>query len=210
MTGELEGSVANIFAYLFRQYGKMSSKTLLEKQNDFNNYVYDINTPIDVFFRTVEDYTEYATFSGSPVPTATIIMTAYEVLRRTNKFKSDLIKWKELPQGQQTWNNFKSHFRNAVQTLQEFSNDTAEDAGYANNMVEQITSNVANLMQSDGGSNEGAQQFLQNLSQAVVWNQQSLSQITDQFNNLSAQLHSLNAASNAPLNNNNQGTLCPR
>lgn len=84
-----------------------------------------------------------------------------------------------------------------MQNFQEFSADTVADAGYANNAIDQITENVANLMQSEEGNNQGAQQFLQNLSSAVALNQHSLSMMSEQFNNLNEQIHSLNAANQA-------------
>ena len=126
-----------------------------------------------------------------------MMLTAYEVLRRTGKLRDSLIAWTNKTEGEKTWNNFKLHFRTAVQQLREFAQETSAQAGYTNqHMVNQITENVANLMQSSDEDHGGAQQFLQNLSQAVTSNQESLSMMNDQFQTLSSQIQALNATRN--------------
>ena len=103
--------------------------------------------PIDKLFKLAQDYQQYASFHGTPQPATTIITTVYEILRKTGKFTSSLKKWKLKPAPEQTWENFKQLFRQAARDLREFDPTTTREAGYSN-MVNSITTGVANMLQS--------------------------------------------------------------
>ena len=211
ITKRLEGTIPTIMAKLFASYGNLTAKTLMEKQQALFTYNYDPTTPIDKVFNMAQDYQEYGNFHGTPQPVSMIITLVYEILRKTGEFQSALEKWNDKAPQDKTWTNFKIHFRQAACRFKEFAPDTAAQAGYTDQLVNDITTGVANMLQSAGEeNNEHAQVFLNNMSAAVAQNQQSLPQLFDSMNqmnqsiaNLQATVQYLNAARSPIPNNNN-------
>ena len=61
-------------------------------------------------------------------------------------------------------------------------------------MINEITSGVANLLQTNDTDHEVAQQFLQNLTNAVNGNQESVNVLNNNFQTLQENLEAMNAA----------------
>ena len=191
---------------LFGSYGNLTAKELLKKQQILTNYVYNPHLPIDKLFAVAQDYQDYATFHGTPQPPTTIITTVYEVLRKTTKFKQALENWSDRPPHEKTWNNFKAAMRRASISLREHTPDTSSQAGFSNQVVDDITQGVANMLQHTDEDNEQTQAFLQNLSNAVQHNQQAFDTMTENFNTLQQEVQSMNAVrGGAPNPNGNRG-----
>ena len=185
-------------------------RRLIAKQQQLTNYVYDPSTPIDKVFQLAQEFSEYALFHGTPQPATTIMAIVYEIFRKCGKFRSALEKWNEKPPNQQTWLQFKLHFRQASKRLKEFSADTTGQAGYSN-MVSEITTGVVNLLQNNENNTgtEEAQHFLQHMSAAVQQNQDILPQLVNTVNalnnnmsNMETKLQALNATRQPPAANN--------
>ena len=202
-TERLEGTIPHIMTRLFRSYGNLTAKELLKKQQTLTNYTYDPHQPIDILFQVAQDYQDYSTFHGTPQPPTTIITTVYEVLRRTTQFQRALEDWTARPDNTKTWDNFKVAIRIASQNLREHAPDTTAQAGFANQVVEDITQGVANMLQPSDEANDQAQQFLQNLTDAVNQNQQAFTHMNDHLNNLQNEVQSMNAARGAATQNPN-------
>ena len=130
---------------------------------------------------------------GTKIDPSFIITSVMEIIRKTGKFNSYIDKWDEKPTPQKTWENFKTHFQQAQKKVRlHASTTTTSEAGYAN-MVNDISTGVANMM-SDSDTTPEATHFLQTLSSSVVQNQEQLNQVTDSINNLQHQLQAMNAA----------------
>ena len=74
---------------------------------------YDISYPPDVVYETVEDLMDMALASGDPFTQKQAIGMAINIINCTGKFATDMKTWFETPVLQQTWINFKNHFRDA-------------------------------------------------------------------------------------------------
>ena len=205
-TQMLEGPIPLIFTRLFAAYGRLTSETLMNKQQAFATYVYNVHSPIDKLFKLAQEYQEYASFHGTPQPATTIITTVYEILRKTGHFTSSLKKWKNRPAPDKTWENFKLHFREASKDLKEYAPTTTSQAGYSN-MVNDITSGVANMLQSsDTEDSVAAEAFLNQLTAAVNQSQAGLERMTTQVSSLQDELNSLNAVRSSNNTSNNQAS----
>ena len=201
ITRKLEGTIPIIIERLFATYGNLTSKKLLEKQNTLTMFTYDPHTPIDTIFRLAQDYQEYASFIGNPQTVLTLITYVYEILRRTGRFNKYLEQWNDKPDNEKTWDNFKHHCRSASRKLKEFSSETTANAGFNTNVINEITSSVANLLQTnDATHTDVAQQFLQNLTNAVNSNQESMAILNTNFQTLQDNMQAMNAARATPSN----------
>ena len=203
-TENLEGTIPQIMRSLFQSYGDLTAKELLKKQQTLTNYVYDPHQPIDKLFQVAQEYQDYATFHGTPQPPTTIITTVYEVLRKTTKFQRALEDWSAKPANEKSWENFKRGMRKASKNLREHTPDTSGQAGFSNQVVEDITQGVANMLQPSDETNNEAQQFLQNLTDAVHQNQSAFQQINNNFNTLQQEVQSMNAARNSTQQQHNR------
>ena len=201
VTKKLTGTIPNIMRQLFNTYGNITAQLFMEKQNILNNHVYDTSKPIDTVFNLAKDYQDYAAAFGNPQPQGTIITTCYNILRKTGRFTSALQKWNKKTDADKTWENFKTHFRQAAKHLREFAPTTMAEAGYTQQMANAIAEGLASRIQEAPQNTEQAEEFIQNLSNAVQQNQdmlpqlfQSLHLMSDNISALQNDVNSLNAA----------------
>ena len=127
----MEDPIHTIFERLFTKYGKITVKDVIAAYNDIITYKYDISIPISDVFNLLEDYSEYAIASHRPLQPKTLMDLGYAILLDTHHFSTDLRSWKNKPETNKTWENFKTYFRQAHEELHEFATPTAADAGYA-------------------------------------------------------------------------------
>ena len=83
--------------------------------------------------------------------------------------------------------------RRASISLREHTPDTSSQAGFSNQVVDDITQGVANMLQHTDEYNGQAQAFLQNLFNALQHNQQAFDTMTENFNTLQQEVQSMNA-----------------
>ena len=67
-------------------------------------------------------------------------------MRNTRDFETALADWDKKPAVQKTWDNFKTHFKEAQQQLKRIRGPTMQQAGYhhANHLVEQLRKDMDN------------------------------------------------------------------
>ena len=86
-----------------------------------------------------------------------------------------------LPEGEKTWELFKTHFRKAAKNFKEFAGETTSQAGFTTQVVNDISANVANIIRSTGDANStdttAAETFMNEMATAVNTNQQLLPQL---------------------------------
>ena len=216
-TKKLTGTIPQIMQHLFSTYGNLTAPSLVDKQNQLLNYVYDVTKPIDVIFNLAKEYQEFQALFGTTVPAEHIITMVYNILRKTGKFRGPLEKWNEKPPQDKTWANFKLHFRRAAKNLREFSIDTAAaQAGYSQQMVNEITNGLYNIMMSttEGETTKEAETFMNHMAAAVQQNQtilpqimQSVATMNQNMSNMQEHINTLNnanAARNQQRGSNNQ------
>ena len=105
-------------------------------------------------------------------------------------------KWNKKQDNDKTWYNFKNHFRQAHKTQKEFANKTTGSMGYTNPMTNNTTSTQG----------ETAEEFMNNVAEAIALNQQILPQLFASMNiihdNVTKLQNDVKAMNNATTNNN--------
>ena len=206
LTGKLEGTVVYLMTQLFATYAKITAQSVLEKHTALINTNYDPYSPISKIFAKAQEYQKYASAFGDRITAKQLMTIVYNILRKTGKFNSALQKWNEKSEADKTWDNFKQHFREASTVLKEFEPTTTGDAGYANQIAEDVTKNLANLIHSTGNSEDqqAATEFMMNMTNAVNYNQQllpqlfsSMSQMNDNISALQNNMQAMNLANAA-------------
>ena len=66
------------------------------------------------------------------------------ILLKTGKFGSYIRDWNKKPFNNQTWMNFKTHFRNGLNELMDTTDLTAQDTHFHANMIQEIIAGVRN------------------------------------------------------------------
>ena len=99
--------------------------------------LFDSIQPIDDVFNAVMDLAAYAEAAGAPYSQQQTINTAYNILSKTGKYGKRVLEWNRKPGNQQTWLNFKQHFRAEQKEFREL-HDT---------MVSKTEFNQANIVQ---------------------------------------------------------------
>ena len=199
-TRSIEDDIPTIIQQLFTNYGALDTKTLLEKQNAFQNYTYDPTTPITKLFNIAEEYQQYSGFQGTEATAVDIINIVYEILRKLKIFARDLRDWKALPTGEKTWPRFKEFFRKAHTEWKEHNGGTTGETGFTTNMATQVAENVANMLHTQEDTT-AATNFMQQLTDTMQSNQSALQQVNDTVSTLQQQVNMMNAAQTRHPNN---------
>ena len=105
----------------------------------------------------------------------------YEVLQQTGKFQSALEKWNIRPVLKKNWKNFKHNFHLDQRNLRVFKTTNTQDAGFANQVVDKITQNMANMMHSKEQESDEDQKFINQLTNKLQKNQNAFQQLNQQI-----------------------------
>ena len=110
---------------------------------------YDPVNPIEQFFNRIEDLVDYGELACNTYTQIQAISKAYNILNKTGVFKDYIKTWKRRPAVEHIWINFKEHFRQGHDELQETDDLTLQNAGYGNaNLVDEIVNHVTNDIQA--------------------------------------------------------------
>ncbi len=97
---------------------------------------YDPVNPIDGIFTAIHGLVHYADTAYSPYTQAQIVNMGYIILNRTGVFRRWILDWNAKPQVQQTWMNFKIHFRTAHQQLRETTSLRQQQTPFHANVIQ--------------------------------------------------------------------------
>lgn len=151
--GQFTGTILDITRYLKTAYGRISPAQLAAHDNEITNMVYDTTTPIDIVFNSIKDLMEYGEMADNTYTPNQSIQKAYNILNRCGIFREAIKEWNRLANSDETWNNFKNHFRTAHEELWETDALTMADTNYNANMVDDIvswvTNNISNQLQEN-------------------------------------------------------------
>jgi hypothetical protein len=90
----------------------------------------DVNQPIEVFYKQIEDAMEFAAAGQTPYSNEQILSTAYQGIFRTGIFADDCKIWKRQPAAYKTWEQFKIDFRVAYSEYSEALDIAPQAAGF--------------------------------------------------------------------------------
>ena len=148
-TGQYTGNVGDILRHLQDRYGRITPGQLQDFDLEISQMTYDPVNPIEQVFNRIEDLLDYGEIARNAYTQIQVIAKAYNILNKTGVFKEYIKTWKRRPTVEKTWINFKTHFRQAHDELQETEDLTLQNAGYGNaNLVDEIVNRVATDIQA--------------------------------------------------------------
>ena len=147
MTNAIQGSIPDILHYLFTSYGDVSPDSLISREQQVKDMVYDpVSEPIDTVFSEVTKLIDYASAAGAPYTRPQTINIAYVILKKLRVFNTAITEWNRSVRttpARNTWMNFKTHFRTAYNELKEVEELRVADSPFNSaNLVSQIVDAV--------------------------------------------------------------------
>jgi hypothetical protein len=117
------------FAHLYEAYANITPADV--QTNDAHMKAdYDVNLPIESFFRQIEMAIDYASAGNTPYTPAQVLTIAYQIIFQTGIFADDCRNWKRQPVAYKTWPQFKIDFTRAHQEYRESQVTTPHAAGF--------------------------------------------------------------------------------
>ena len=81
-------------------------------------------------FEPIQELEQLAIAGRRPYTQAQLVDFGVTLITKTNNFETTLLNWHNLPDIQQTWPNFKSHFSNARHNLKKVRGKTMRSTSY--------------------------------------------------------------------------------
>jgi hypothetical protein len=118
-----------ILAHLYASYANITPSDL-EQNGIAMQQPCDVDQPIEVFYKQIEDGMEFADAGQTPYSPEQILSIAYQGIFRTGIFADDCKIWKRQAAAYKTWAQFKIDFRVAYQEYNEARDIAPRAAGF--------------------------------------------------------------------------------
>jgi hypothetical protein len=123
----------------------------------------------------VEAFSDYAELAQQPITAHQNIAKAYLLLNKTGRFRQAITEWNRKPAIENTWPNFKMHFRQAHPEFRETTDITLEESELARNnanLVQQVVDGLQSALTPDETlQNESAELIAQMANSATRSNE---------------------------------------
>ena len=193
VSNSLQGNVYQILDHLFNTYGKVTVAMLENKEATLRTTSYNPSDPVDDVFDLVDDFVEYADMARQPQSQAQTVAKAYSILRKTGRFEISLLQWNKKPSIDQNWINFKTHFRQAQQDLNNIQGPTIQASDFNANLVQSVVEGVQQaLLPEDDQMPEILEQVVNSVAKTSSTNEQLLNHVDklqEMVTNLQAQIN---------------------
>ena len=131
------------------RYGRISPDQLAQFERETDNLIVDVTLPIEIVFNKIEDLLDYGDIAQTPYTQLQAVNKGYNIINKTGIYADYIKTWLRRPPNQRTWMNFKTHFQQAFDELNETGQLTLQQTGYRNvNLVDEVVSRVANEVQA--------------------------------------------------------------
>jgi hypothetical protein len=195
-TGFANISIGALLAFSITTYGKITPTDLSNNEAAIKKS-WDANTPFEILLDQIEDCQEFADDGQQPFTDRQILNTAYTLVFNTGVYFDDCKTWNAKAAGDKTWDNFKTHFLEAQETLR-LQQATSQQAGFHNanaarqhqgishEMYEETAEALANLAtatSSDRKALETLTNTVANLTQQVQEKDKRIKTLSDQIKN---------------------------
>ena len=117
-TAYLVVSVRDLLDHLLLRYGRISARDLVENMKTLHQPL-DTGSPIDLYFKRIEDCREFSVDGNDPISGRTIVNTALTAVQSAGIYKPACKDFKALKEENKTWNNFKLVFQKEYHDLKE-------------------------------------------------------------------------------------------
>ena len=146
-TNKLNKTVAEILQHLFSTYGDVTPTDLRELTARVENLSFPPDEPVDTIFSEIDDLAAIAEIANSPLTPSQKVNIAYIHFQKCHIYKSALAKWDEKEWADQTWANFKTHFRTAHKTLRRTGALTLNDTMNKDQVMNLVSDQVLQVLQ---------------------------------------------------------------
>lgn len=209
-TNSINLPIDDIIQHLYDTYGKITPKSLQDYEDRTKQMMFDPQQPIDDIFNAVMNLADYADAARAPYSQQQTINTAYNIIAKSGKFGKWILEWNRKPRNQQSWINFKQHFREAQNEYRELHDTTVSETEYNQaNMIQQIIEGVKNELIIEPPEDPQHDDLVTHMANAAISNQQLVPQLLTQIQQLSqlvlqmqTQMQNLNQNNSAPRANN--------
>lgn len=149
-TNTIELDVATILQRLFRRYGKLTSDKLKKAQSAVESFQYNLTDPLESFYQKIEDLRDLGDAANKPYTEPQLIGYALDIIKNTHDFEDAQKEWNRKLPVEQTWENFKIHFEEALEELEEIRGETMRHTSFhqAQLVHEQTRKHIANELTS--------------------------------------------------------------
>jgi hypothetical protein len=129
--------------HLYDKYGKITAADLLANEEKLHQ-PYNPAEPIETLFDRFEDAMEYAEAAKHPFTNSMILSKAFLLMQKTGQFKHACREWNKIKEP--TWTKFIDHFMEAHLEYEETEAFASTNGYGANQLLEQATNEMLNLM----------------------------------------------------------------
>ena len=156
-TGRFNANLRDTIQNLFAEYGNVKPSVVQEKLQELQDKHYDPSVPLAATFARIEALCDLAEAARVPYTLEQRLAIAIGIIERTGKFGSALKEWYALPVMNQTWPQFKTHFKEARNMLKKTGQLDINNNPFlqANNIREMIYNGVKDAL----GTQNPVQQF---------------------------------------------------
>eukprot|EP00957_Ditylum_brightwellii_P121012 9228811-Ditylum_brightwellii.AAC.1 len=152
--------------HLFNTYGQITSTMLCTSAKKMRT-PYNPAAPIKEMFRQIDEANDLALDANSPYQDIQLVNIRYDLVFRSAILNDACQAWKRLPDTSQTWAQFKLHFSEAHNEMQEMQT-AAQEMGYA----------AANFSLGPPNSQAAAAEALQVLADATTEDRTAVANIS--------------------------------
>jgi hypothetical protein len=116
--------------HLYANYAKITPSDL-DKNDVAMKQPCDVNQPIEILYKQIEDAIEFAAAGQTPYYTQQVLSIAFQLVFRTGIFADDCKIWKRQATAYKTWPQFKIDFAIAYQEYSEAFETKPRAAGFS-------------------------------------------------------------------------------
>ena len=128
LTGKITKTIPEIFEYLFDTYGDVSPQELRMLTSQVEALTFPPNEPVDTIFAEIDELGTIAELAQAPISDQQKINMGYLLLQNAQIYSNALNKWNQKDTADQTWENFKTHSRDAQKALRRTGALTVQDS----------------------------------------------------------------------------------
>ena len=152
VTGKITKTIPEIFEYLFDTYGDVSPQELRMLTSQVEALTFPPNEPVDTIFAEIDELGTIAELAKAPMSEQQKINMGYLLLQNTQVYTNGLNKWNQRERAEHTWENFKTHFRNAQKALRRTGALTVQEAINHADIVDLVQQGVKLAMAEQNNS----------------------------------------------------------
>lgn len=177
-----------IIAHLYTTYGTITSEELTQN-DELMRVPWEPTTPIEGLFEQIDDGSAYAISGGDPYTDKQLVRFGYNNIDSNGRMSLACRDWRQKPEIDRTWANFKTDFKRAHLDLRlQTTSGSAGFQGHANHAATDDDDSTA------GNQADATNAHLANLAEAQIANNAQVTTLTDTITQLQLQLHAATTA----------------